>query len=347
MEQKPRVLFVCGGLSGEHEISVISCKHVVEALDRNRFDFSVMYISKQGSWGFIKEQDLKSVDANPKNFKAPSFEAFQIRFDDSSKVKFQLDDVELTFDAAFSIIHGFGGEDGKIQGFFDSIGIPMVGSDVRSSALGIDKRLTKAICMQRDLPVVPFQDIGSQFKTGDLMFPYPVFVKPADEGSSLGVEKVSSETELREAILNARQWSDKVMVEPAVEGREIEFAVLQSGKEILASPAGEILCPQGEFYSYDAKYVLKDHVGLAVPAEIDGDIEKKGQHLAIEIFKALGCRGLARVDFFLTKDGNYQLNEINTMPGFTPISMYPKLIGLTGIGYSELITQLIEGALAS
>ena len=135
------------------------------------------------------------------------------------------------------------------------------------------------------------------------------------------------------------------MIEPAIEGREIEFAVLQSGSQLLASPAGEILCPKGEFYSYEAKYVLKDHVGLKIPASLDPDIEKKGQDLAIKIFNALGCRGLARVDFFLTSNGEFLLNEVNTMPGFTPISMYPKLIGLAGVGYQDLITKLIEEAL--
>jgi D-alanine-D-alanine ligase len=344
-----RILFVIGGRSGEHEISLISAKHLLKALDRSLFSPLLVIIQKDGVMTLADEADLKSLPDNPKKVKTPAGKPISIRpFKLSGKnPSILVEDKSYEFDIAFPLLHGPGGEDGTIQGLFELSEIPVVGCSVQASAVCMDKGLTKRICMQAHLPVVPFEEIyRDEFNKGssvkELPWPYPVFVKPANLGSSLGVSKVNSETELKAALKLALSMDEKVLVEPAITGRELEIAILGKRGELIVSPAGEVRCRPGEFYSYDAKYVDPDAAKILIPTELPADDLADLQQIAKNIFNALQCRGMARIDFFMNENGAFLLNEVNTIPGFTPISMYPKLIQLAGVSYTKLITELIH-----
>lgn len=345
-----KLLFVCGGISGEHEISLISTKHVLKSIDRSRFEFDVLYIDKSGAMGMTTEDALNQLPDNPQEFKS-SIENEAVSFRPYSKsdqgpcfFSEAGDKVYGGYELVFPILHGVGGEDGRIQGFFETASLPVVGCGLKASAICMDKILTKKICRSAGLPVVQFEELRRSERDRNLNPSYPCFVKPASAGSSLGVVKVESEGALAEAIDEAFRWDDRLLVEPAIEGRELEVAVLQLESGPMASPAGEIRCSSG-FYSYEAKYVDSDSVELLAPADLAAEQTELLQKLSIEVFEALECEGMARIDFFLSQDGEFLLNEVNTIPGFTPISMYPRLMGLAGISYPELITRLIEGAL--
>jgi len=344
---KKKVLFVCGGISGEHEISLISCKNVLKAVDQNRYEARVLFISKDGKMGIVEPDEIIKLDDNPKQIRieSASWASFRPYSREGQGPCFVLEDSRLIeFDVVFPLLHGMGGEDGSIQGFFETAQSALVGSGTRASAICMDKAMTKILCIQAGLPVVPFQIVKRPIAFKDLQFSMPVFVKPAKEGSSLGVSKAKTEAEFEEALQEARRWGEKILVEPAIHGREIEIAVLDDGKERICSPAGEIVCEGSEFYSYDAKYVDEKAARLIAPAELTDEELRRVQALASRIFDCLECRGLARIDFFMTKSGEFLLNEVNTLPGFTKISMYPRLMQLAGISYSNLIGRLIESA---
>ncbi|MBN8554252.1 MAG: D-alanine--D-alanine ligase [Deltaproteobacteria bacterium] len=344
-----KVLFVIGGRSGEHEISLISGKHLLKALDRKLFEPLLMIIQKDGVMTLGKESDLEVLSDNPKKVKTPQGVQVSIRpYKLNGKQPALIaGDKVYEFDLAFPILHGPGGEDGTIQGLFELSEIPVVGCGVRASAICMDKGLTKRICMQARLPVVPFEEIYREDfvkrnEAKELPWPFPVFVKPANLGSSLGVSKVNSETELKSALDSAFKLDDKVLVEPAISGRELEIAILGKRGELIASPAGEVRCRPGEFYSYDAKYVDPDAAEILIPTKLSDQELKDIQQISKNIFNALQCHGMARIDFFMNENGAFLMNEVNTIPGFTPISMYPKLMGLAGVSYKDLITRLIE-----
>lgn len=342
---KKRVLFLCGGISGEHEISLISCKNVLKAFDQNRYEAKVLFISKNGKMGIVDPHEIIGLDDHPKRIQLNSarWASFRPYSVETEGPCFILEDnSKVSFDVVFPLLHGLGGEDGSIQGFFETAKIPLIGSGTRASANCMDKAITKILCIQEGLPVVPFQIVRKAISEKDLQFSFPVFVKPAKEGSSLGVSKVKNKLELEVALHEARQWGEKILVEPAIDGREIEIAIFDDGKNRICSPAGEIVCEGAEFYSYDAKYVDEAAAKLIAPAELSAEELSKVQDFASKIFDCLECRGLARIDFFMTRSGEFLLNEVNTLPGFTKISMYPKLMQLAGLSYSELISRLIE-----
>lgn len=341
---KKRVVFLIGGRSGEHEISLISGKHILAALDRKQFEPIVVVLQKNGEMTLVSEAELEKVPNNPKLVKTPAGKVISLRpFRVGSKQPMILaDGREYEFDVAFPVLHGPGGEDGTIQGLFELAEIPVVGCGVKASAICMDKGMTKRLCVEAKLPVAPFIEVYAGEKMPKLAWPYPVFVKPAHLGSSLGVSKVKSAAELHRAVDEALSLDEKILIEPAIEGRELEIAILGRRGDLVVSPCGEIRC-KTEFYSYDAKYVDPDAAELIVPARVDEVHLKKFQDVAKDVFNTLDCRGMARIDFFMQKGTNeFLLNEVNTIPGFTPISQYPKLIQLTGISYPDLITRLIE-----
>lgn len=337
---------LCGGISGEHEISLISCRSILNAIDSSRFQAHLIYIRKNREIHLLKKEQLLNLPSNPKEVKELTGTPLDFRPYSFQGKKPGFFDRENFYevDVALPILHGVGGEDGSIQGFFETAGIPVVGCSLTSSALGMDKALAKKICRMDGLPIVPFVEVREDLSLDESQISFPCFVKPALGGSSLGITKVSRAEDLVAAIKEARQWSPKVMIEPAIEGRELEIAVFRDEKDFIASPAGEIVCRPGEFYSYDAKYVEKDAAKLIAPAELTLDEQARLQHQACQVFESLGCWGMARVDFFMTKTGEFLLNEVNTIPGFTPISMYPRLMQLSGLEYSSLLSRLIDTA---
>ncbi|MEK7356671.1 MAG: D-alanine--D-alanine ligase, partial [Bdellovibrionota bacterium] len=254
-----------------------------------------------------------------------------------------------TIDAVFPILHGPYGEDGTMQGYLRLLGLPFVGPGVLGSAVGMDKDVTKRLLAQAGLPIPKFVALkrhdtkSHDFETLKRELGLPFFLKPANMGSSVGVHKISSQEKFAAALKDAFQYDTKVMVEEFIQGREIECAVL-GNKDLTASVPGEVM-PQHEFYSYEAKYLDENGARLAIPAELTSSQVEQVKAMALKVFLTLECEGLSRVDFFLKKDGQLLVNEINTIPGFTKISMYPKMMGATGVSYSDLIDKLITLAI--
>jgi D-alanine-D-alanine ligase len=353
---KTVVAILFGGRSAEHEISVRSAATVYSALDQNRFDAVLVAIDREGRWqvlddtGFasLTAQELPVVPAatNPVMV-APGVSPFRLFEGNSGRP------CTPGIDVVFPVLHGTCGEDGTVQGLLELAAVPYVGADVLGSAIGMDKDVQKRLLREAGLPVVPFvtchewewQHEGDAVLARILSLRPPWFVKPARLGSSIGVRLVRNRAELPAAIDAALAYGDKVVVEQGVDAREIECAVL-GGAQPLASLPGEIR-PRAEFYSYAAKYLDPEGAELVAPAPLEEATIERIQALARETFRCLECFGMARVDFFLERhSGELYVNEINTIPGFTSISMYPRLWGLSGISLAELITRLIELALA-
>jgi D-alanine-D-alanine ligase len=353
-QRKLRIGIVFGGRSGEHEVSVASARSVLGAIDRTRYEALPIAIGRNGQW-------LAGVD--PQHLMAPG---------DTAPSDAALDDVEVSgfarlpqvrdqgqgaarleqVDVIFPVLHGTYGEDGALQGMLEMAGLPYVGCDVLGAALGMDKDKAKTLFQVAGLPVVPWSTVFRREVEDALdatvarianRFGYPVFVKPANMGSSVGVGKAHDAVELRNALREAARFDRKIVVEQAINAREIECAVL-GNDDPEASIVGEIV-PSKEFYDYEAKY-LDGASQLLIPAPIPDDLALRVRAMAVQAFRALDLAGLARVDFFLER-GTQQvyLNEVNTMPGFTSISMYPKLWEASGLPYPQLITRLIELAL--
>lgn len=338
-----RVLFLVGGRSGEHEISLISAKYVLQNCDSKKYSPLVVIIQKSGAMTYVESEALADLPNNPLEVRTPEGVLVEIRPYSARGMKpcLVVNGRQLEFDVAFPLLHGPGGEDGTVQGMFEFSGTPVVGCGVKASALCMDKAMTKKVCAYHKLPVVPFLEVYRGEAAPNLPWGLPVFVKPAHLGSSLGVTKVKSASELKPALDAALALDTKALIEPAIAGREIEVAVFGKRGNLKASPLGEIKC-QTEFYSYEAKYVQADAAELLLPAPVSADVSLRAQKLAKDVFAALDCSGMARVDFFLTVEGELLLNEVNTIPGFTPISMYPKMMSLAGLSYSELISGLID-----
>ena len=334
---KLRVAVLFGGRSGEHEISLRSAASVIAALDRERYEVIPAAIDKQGLW-------LSPADS-------AALLPAEARNDLATDQPFRLDPQpgqSVGVDVVFTVLHGTFGEDGTVQGLLELADVAFVGSGVLGSSCGMDKDVMKRLFRERGLPAVDHiallrQEIDTRWQEPVERFGYPLFVKPANLGSSVGISKASNEAELRQALQEAAQYDRKLVVEPAIDGREIELAVL-GNDQAEASIAGEIV-PQSGFYSYESKY-LDDSAKLEIPAQLTADQLAEAQRLAVAAFEAVECRGLARVDFFLERQtGRFLLNEVNTMPGFTSISMYPKLWEATGLPYPRLVDRLIELAL--
>jgi D-alanine-D-alanine ligase len=324
-----RVAVLAGGRSSEHEISVASARSVVEALDPGRYETRVIEIGRDGRWQLgtgargLEEGEREPVETLPVvTGNAPAAALGRV-------------------DVVLPILHGPFGEDGTVQGLLELAGVPYAGAGVAASALCMDKDLCKAVLRDRGVPVTR----NVTLRDGDPVrhpFGYPVFVKPARLGSSVGISKVHDESELEPAVELARRHDDKVLVEEFVDGVEIECSVL-GNRDPVASEVGEIVA-NAEWYDYSAKY---DEGGmeLVVPARIPPESRQRVRELAVEAFVATECEGMARIDFFARADGEVLVNEINTIPGFTATSVYAKLFEASGIPYVELLDRLIELAL--
>jgi D-alanine-D-alanine ligase len=309
-----RVAVIYGGRSGEHEVSVRSARAVMDAMDPARYERIEYFIDQEGKW--LPQPILPEPGAQP------------------------------GIDVVFPVLHGTFGEDGTVQGLLELADLPYVGAGVLGSAVSMDKEVMKRVCMAQTLPVVDYVAVprGRADVAGICaQLPFPMFVKPANLGSSVGISKAHNERELAAAIALAEQYDRKVIVERGIIGREMECAVL-GNEEPLASLPCEIL-PSREFYDYDDKYVL-DRAGTKVPADLPAEKSDELRRLAVECYRAVECEGMGRVDFLLeAATDKLYINEINTIPGFTSISMYPKMWEASGIGFAELIDRLIELAL--
>jgi D-alanine-D-alanine ligase len=352
VDRKPVVCLLCGGQSPEHEISLLSAWSVYQALDREQYDVHVVGINKQGVWQHYGHQEDFLADCDdPRKIRLA--EGGRVCFLCRNRVNVRLWELgtgqEYPLDVAFPVLHGANGEDGTIQGLFQMLGLPYVGCDQMSSANCMDKTVTKLLLNCNGLTTARGITLRKKADQESLRlaldsFALPLFVKPACTGSSVGVSKVKTPAQLSEAVTLAFQYDDKVLIEEAIPGREIECAVLEDGEELICPPPGEVI-PHDEFYSYAAKYLSKNGATLEVPAHLSPGQIKSVQELAKRAFTALDCRGMARVDFFLKPDDTWVINEINTIPGFTSISLYPRLMLNAGITYPELVSKLLAKAL--
>ena len=350
MKQRIRVGLLFGGKSAEHEVSLQSARNIYSALDPAKYETVLIGIDKAGRWHTLAPDTWLDAPDDPKRIAlGPSMDEIALAHAgaDGEIVRVDSQGRGGKLDVVFPVVHGTGGEDGALQGLLTLMDIPFVGAGVLGSAVGMDKAVMKAILRDAGIPTARAA-VLREGQHGDLdaiaaEIGLPCFVKPANQGSSVGISKVKERAALDEAVRLAFEFDGKVLVEEFVQGREIECAVL-GNDDPKASIAGEII-PHHEFYSYEAKYIDDDGAALAIPAELPAETMARVQAMAVEAFRALDCAGMARVDFFLRDDGALLLNEINTIPGFTRISMYPKLWEASGIGYGELVDRLIELAL--
>lgn len=349
-KRKIRVGILFGGKSAEHEVSLQSAKNVIDAIDKEKYEVSLIGIDKSGKWLLPNKSEFLLNANDPKLIKLNKSNEENVALVPQSGgelTNLSHQGPSSSVDVVFPILHGPFGEDGTVQGLLKLAGVPFVGAGVLGSAVGMDKDIMKRLLRDAGVPTAKFlvftPEKAISFEEVKGQLGLPLFVKPANLGSSVGVSKVKNESDFQEALDKAFEYDNKVLVEEFIDARELECAVLGNQNPI-ASGVGEII-PQHEFYSYEAKYIDEKGALLEVPAQIDSEVVKRIQALAIQTFKTLSCEGLARVDCFLTKDGKLLVNEINTIPGFTKISMYPRLWEASGISYQELISRLIELAL--
>jgi len=355
MKRKLRVGILFGGKSAEHEVSLQSAKNVYDAIDRDKYEPVLIGIDKSGRW-VLNDESRFLLDADdPRRIRLnPSSDAVALVPQSGGAIAnlSAASAASLAIDVVFPILHGPFGEDGTVQGLLKLADIPFVGAGVLASAVGMDKDVLKRLLRDAGLPIGKFRAVclGERVPDFDEIcaeLGCPLFIKPANMGSSVGVSKVHCRDEYLPAIRDAFEFDTKVMLEQFIPGREIECSVLgaQYGtSDVEVSVPGEVKSNH-EFYSYDAKYIDENGAVLTIPADIPGEIRKRIQELSAAVFKTICCDGLGRVDFFLKEDGSIIINEINTMPGFTRISMYPKLWEASGISYTHLISRLIELAL--
>jgi len=352
MSKKIRVGILFGGRSAEHEVSLQSAQNIIEAIDRDKYEVLLVSINKDGQW-YIGDLSRSVLDAdNPKLIaqnKGSDRLALIPGQSGENLVRVANKESIDRMDVIFPVLHGPFGEDGTVQGLLKLASIPFVGAGVLGSAVGMDKDVMKRLLRDSGIPIAGFAavhyDERSQLDYDHIQnrFGVPFFVKPSNLGSSVGVHKVSHRNEFTTALRDAFQFDNKVLIEEFIEGREIECAVL-GNENPMASVPGEIL-PTHEFYSYEAKYIDENGAVLDIPAKLPEETAHKIKDLSIRAFKAICCEGMARVDCFLKNDGTVVVNELNTIPGFTSISMYPKLWEASGISYRDLIDRLINLAL--
>ena len=345
---KTKLGVVFGGVSSEHDVSIVSGTSVIKNLDKQKYDITPIYISKEGKW-YIYTKPIEEIDI--------------LTIGKEIEEKREITDLEKTlknFDVVFPVLHGLGGEDGSIQGIFEIFNIPYVGCGILASSIGMDKVYTKIIFDKANIKQAKYEyirkynedyiyvdkEFNEQILSLDEIsnliskkLEYPMFVKPSNSGSSVGINKVHNMDELRNAIEYAAKFDKKILIEQGLIGKEVECAVL-GNEEVISSCVGEIK-PAEEFYSFDAKYNNSESKVL-IPADLPKEMSNEIRRLAIKAFKAIDGKGLSRVDFFANeKTEEIFINEINTLPGFTQISMYPKLFENIGIPYNELLDKLI------
>ncbi len=342
MRKKVALLF--GGPSVEHEVSLTSAMSVLQNLDETLFDVSLIGVTHEKQFKLISHVDFLQFSKNPRDFKMGDYGAAFVLSDFSPQ----------NLDVVFNMIHGSLGEDGSLAGFLEMQGVAYVGSRVLGHAVCMDKDVAKRLLMQAGIPVVPYLKVfqhefvstpeGVLNKASEAFGGFPYFVKPANAGSSVGVHKVKNLGQALSAFEDAFQFDSKVLIEKAIDAREIECSVL-GNYQPKASLLGEVI-PHHEFYSYEAKYLDAQGAGLQIPAELSPEVNEKVRKMAVDAFIALECFGLTRVDFFLERKTHaIYVNELNTIPGFTGISMYPKLWEAAGLPMRELLSRLIALAL--
>ena len=352
MQRKIRVAVLFGGRSAEHEVSLQSARNVIEAIDQEKFETVLIGIDRKGAW-FLNDGSMPLLNSdNPRLIALNKCKnPVSLIPGDQTGVLINLQSPASipAVDVIFPVLHGPYGEDGSIQGLAKLANVPCIGSDILGSAIGMDKDVSKRLLRDAGIPVARHICLRRNGLTGELAgqveraLGYPVYVKPANMGSSVGVAKVPAATDLIPAIDNALQYDPKIVIEEAIVGREIECSVLGNDDPI-ASVVGEIETADG-FYSYEKKYIDENAAILKIPAKLDQPTIENIQATSIAAFKVLESRGMARVDMFLTESGEVYINEINTIPGFTVISMYPKLWQASGLSYKDLIDRLIQLAL--
>lgn len=336
-----KIALVYGGKSSEHDISFRSAAGVYKAINHDKHDVVLINITKNGEWLVGTEQGL--------------LEGKDLTSDESEKVlivpngQFYSKDKSIeNIDVVLPILHGMLGEDGTVQGLLEICDIPYVGCGLLSSSMCMDKDTTKKMLTSANLKVAEGITLykhkyKEQLEHTDFQFKYPIFIKPANQGSSVGVSKVDQEKDFMEALQYGFKFDAKVLVENGIKGRELEVAVIGNDTPI-ASVAGEVIL-NDDFYSFENKYIDEDGATISIPAELTKNQQLLVKETAIKAYEALECKGLSRVDVFLTNNDEVIINEINTLPGFTSISMFPKLFEVTGIGYSELIEKLLQYAI--
>ena len=372
MKDKKRIAVIFGGQSSEHEVSRVSAESVLKNIDSEKYEVEMLGITKDGRWlsydgpvELIGTGGWQALAEAKADFQAGNKGLLNSGEGDKKPVN-SLSAVDSSargilkaagaekednkIDVVFPVLHGCNGEDGTIQGLLELAGVPYVGCGVLGSALGMDKGFAKIIFEKEGIPQGKYlvftrkqlsQDEGSLVRQVEALLTYPCFVKPSNAGSSVGVSKAHDRRELAEALHFAARYDRRILVEELIDGREVECAVL-GNDEPVASAVGEVV-PCNEFYDYEAKYNSGDSSTVIIPARIPDELIQKIREYAVRAFKALDLSGLSRVDFFIHKDtGEVFINEINTLPGFTSISMYPKLWAASGIPYSKLIEKLIE-----
>jgi D-alanine-D-alanine ligase len=349
-EKKINVGILFGGRSAEHEVSLQSAKNIFAAIDKEKYNPILIGIDKSGRWQLHDERTFLLDDNDPRHIKLNTSDASVALVPGSIGEVFHLSkNISCpALDVVFPILHGPFGEDGTVQGLLKLANIPFVGAGVLGSAVGMDKDVMKRLLRDAHLPIGKFITLKTEetipsYEDVEKEIGIPCFIKPANLGSSVGVSKVHNKTEYEESIQKAFQYDSKILIEEYIKGRELECAVLGNAHPIV-STVGEVILSD-EFYSYETKYINADGARVEIPAKISDDTLKKIQAIAIKTFQTLSCEGMGRVDIFLTINDEIIVNEINTLPGFTSISMYPKLWEASGIPYSELIDRLISLAL--
>jgi len=352
MADKIRLGVILGGRSGEHEVSLMSARSVLSVLDPDKYEVTQIGIDHDGRWWSGEDVIGKFED----RVTVGLYRVFLLP-EPGKTILYRMDGLTRITEAAeldviFPVLHGTFCEDGTIQGFFEMADIAYVGAGVAGSSVGMDKGIFKDVMRAHSIPVVDWMvctrkdveaDPDAIIHQAEQLFPYPVFIKPANLGSSVGISKARNRSDLIEGILDAARYDRRVLIEKGLNAREIEVSVL-GNEHPRASVPGEIV-PSDEFYSYKAKYI-DGKSGLHIPAPISDDLAEEACEYAIRTYKAIDCAGMARVDFLLDKDtGKLYLNEVNTIPGFTSISMYPKLWEASGLPYAELVDELINLAL--
>ena len=356
--KKLRVAVLYGGRSGEHEVSLQSAASVINYLDRDRFEIVPVAIDKQGRWHLNDLSLIQGKKSLPVFKDAPRIVLPPDSTVNSALVSLGGSGEAKTIDVVFPVIHGPLCEDGTIQGLLELADVPYVGCGVLASALAMDKEVAKRLARDAGLPIVSYASLRQEHwrkekrqvaERLEKELRYPVFVKPANLGSSVGVQKVKAGGDLTAALENAFQYDVKILVEVAIDAREIELSVLEnpdSGTDPLVSVPGEIE-PNHEFYSYEAKYLDENGAALTIPAKLETEQIRRVQEIGRKVFLAMECEGMARVDLLLDRTSEELFfNELNTIPGFTSISMYPKLWEASGINYTELLSRLVDLAMS-
>ena len=359
--KKLRVMVLYGGRSGEHEVSLRSAASVIRNLDQTKFEIVPVAINPEGKWQLHSLNQMFSDSPSlPILKEAPLviLPPYPGRGEREGLIQLDAQQKAIPIDVVFPVMHGTFSEDGALQGFLELADLPYVGCGVLASSVGMDKEFSKRLAKEAGVPIVPYVSTRKEtwteqrshlYKRIESELGYPVFVKPVNSGSSVGIHKVKRPEDLEDALQDAFKYDVKVIIERALSVREIEFSVLENlvpGRPPRISIPGEIT-PTHEFYSYEAKYLDEKGAVLRIPAPLDEATLKAATKMASDVFQMLGCESMARVDLFLDKNTNeLYFNEVNTLPGFTSISMYPKLWEQSGLPYPELLSQLIELAMA-